>query len=101
MVHLGPLPISSLVYSIGSVILCTVLLDGPLKAMLGTATATQTLFGYQSFQTQPPITISQSVAENETHSWNHIHPLRPYRDFIYVAVELCEAACRSSTVYYP
>ena len=76
-------------------------LDDPLEVIIGTATATQPLFGHQSFPTQLPIAIFQSVAETETRSWNHIHLLRPDQAFIYVSVALCEGACRSSTLYYP
>ena len=79
----------------------TVPLYGPLEAILGTTTATQPLFGHQSFPNQLPITISQSVDETDTCAWHHIHPLRPAWYFIHVTVTLCEGACRSSTLYYP
>ena len=56
---------------------------------------------HKSFPTQLPIVIPQSVAETETHSRNHIHPLHPYRACIYVTVALYEGSCHSSTLYYP
>ena len=79
----------------------TVPLYGPLEAILGTTTATQPLFGHQSFPTQLPIAVSQSVSETETRSCNHIHPLRPDQSCIYVAVACFEGSCRYSTIYYP
>ena len=99
-VHLGPLPIYSLGSLTGSGILGTVPLDGPTKAMLGTATAMKSLFVHQSLPTQLPIIIYQSFAETETRAWNLIHMLRPYRYFIHLSVALCEGACRYATLHY-
>ena len=75
-------------------------MDGSLKAMLGTVTATEPLFGHQSLPTELPIAISQSVAETNIRDWHNIHPLRPAQACIHVAVALCEGSCRSSTIYY-
>ena len=100
MTHSGTLPISFSGYSKGIEILVTAPLDGPLEAMLGTATAMQPLFGHQSFPTQLTIVISQSFSETKTIAWHHIHLSRPDRDYIHVIVALCDVDCSSSTLYY-
>ena len=70
-------------------------MDGSLKAMLGTVTATEPLFGHQSLPTQLPISIHQPVAETNTRAWHNIRPLRPAQACIHVTVSLCEDSCRS------
>ena len=88
-----PLQLFSSGSSKGRGILGTVPLDGPLEAMLSTLTATQPLFGHQSFPTQLPIAIHQSVAETDTRAQNHIHPLRTAQACIHVAVVFCGGNC--------